>query len=80
VSTPSTASHQVRASSSCSHRDLLLPELSHEQHWVDSRSIDLGEGKTAAQQQMGEKNEKCERNSPAGTKLSAEGGQEVLQV
>jgi len=41
---------------------------------------DLRKENTAAQQQLGEKSEKCENNSPAATKASAEGGREVLQA
>ena len=44
-----------------------------------SEREDLRMGKTAAQQQLGEKSERCERNRPAGTKVSEGGGQKVLQ-
>ena len=46
----------------------------------DSGRADLREGKTAVQQHLGERSEKRERNSPADTKVSAEGGQEFHQA
>ena len=56
-------------------------ELSHEQHWVCLWESRLKKGKncctTAAERERGEK---CERNSPAGTQVSTDGGQEVLQA
>lgn len=79
VSRPSTAPCQVRASPSFSRRDLPLSELSCEQHWVCSGSTDLVEEKTAAQQQMRERNEKYESSSPAGTKISEGGAQDAEQ-
>ena len=76
VSVRSHCPRQIRARSSCSRWDWFLPEQSHEQCRVCSGSVDFRKGKTAALQQLGESSEKCERNSA----VSAEGGQEVLQV
>lgn len=38
---------------------------------------DLRKGSTSGQQQLGERSDKCERNSPAAIRVRAEGGQEV---
>lgn len=46
----------------------------------DSGRGDLRKRKSAVQEQLGERNKKCKTKSPADTKASAEGGQEVLQV
>lgn len=52
---PSTASCQITTSSSCSNRDLLLPELSPV--WCAPGRADLGKGKTTLQH-LGERSEK----------------------
>lgn len=49
-------------SSSCSKRDPLLPELSHEWCCGCSGRVDLREGKPAVQQQLGDGSRKCDRN------------------
>ena len=68
-----------QSSSSCSNREALLPELS-----VSNAGCALGEelrkGKSAVQQQLRVRGERCEKNSPAGTQVSAGGGQEALQA
>lgn len=46
----------------------------------DSGRGDLRKRKSAVQEQLGERNKKCKTKSPADTKASAEGGQEVLQA
>lgn len=47
-------------------------ELRHEQSSVCSGRADLMKRKTAVQQQLGEKSEKSEISSPAGTKITVE--------
>lgn len=51
---------QIRACSSCSSRDLLLPEPSCEWHRVCSGRVWIRKGKSAVQRQVGERSKKCE--------------------
>jgi len=50
--------HVEQSSSSFSSRDLPLPELSHELHWLCSERADIREGNATVQQQLGERSEK----------------------
>lgn len=75
---PSSA--PLESSSSCSNRDLLLPQPSHKRSWMHSGRANVREGNTAARQQLGERGEKWEGSSHTDTRVSTGGGQEVLQA
>lgn len=78
--TLAAAPHQIRVRFSWLQWDVALARaVSHEQHWVYCGREDLRKGKTA-EQHPGERSEKWERNSPADCKVSAVGGQEMLQM
>lgn len=47
--------------------------------WQSFGKSEFKEGRTAAQQQLKERSEKCERHSPEGTKVSVGGGPEVFR-
>lgn len=71
--------HEIAPASS--KRDTLLAKAEPVSYiGCDPVRADLRKGKTAVQQQLGERNEKCENNSPADAMFSAERGQEVFQA
>jgi len=70
-----------RASFTCCYKDLPLPELRTEERrlclW---KSRFKCKGKSAVQQQLGERSEKCATGSRVGPEIRAGGGQEALQA